>query len=498
MLGLHVHTARPLDDALGEVRVVDQVLRAGQHLPVAARADHRVLDALRYGVLLAGLDQEHRADVRGEFAGLGVDRGRIAGASRGPSRRSTRRGRRPAGGAGHGRSAAGCAACAGAAAVRRRRRPPGGAAQGAERGVRAGRQPSRCCTPQAAARHRWPAGRCRRCSRAHAAEERPVPGGQPAPAGTPSSSTTANSWSRQRTGALGRQLALGRPRQHPLHLVQQGVLVRPRQIEPAALTAQPVPYDGPAQHRDPLGRDGHQTAPAEVREVPVGEGEFVLGEEGAAVDGAPRGQLHHPVGPGRSAGGERALRGLGQQGVPPGSSARPPTRGPLVLGVQHVGAGDLGQPGVQRRERARQRQVVAVQEQPHTCRSPPASRRCAPRSALRTAASGPGSPGSPARRTRRRRPPRSRPRSQGGPPSAGASGASQTGISWRSPKDWPRTESSAWDSRPATPWDGTMMLKRGILFFLSSCGRGRAVPPDARWTAGSGRAASSRGHGNSR
>ncbi|CAL2065597.1 protein of unknown function [Streptomyces murinus] len=58
---------------------------------------------------------------------------------------------------------------------------------------------------------------------------------------------------------------------------------------------------------------------------------------------------------------------------------------------------------------------------------------------------------------------------------AGASGASQTGISSRSPKDWPRTESSAWDSRPATPWVGTIMLKRGILlflsFFLSSCGR---------------------------
>ncbi len=67
---------------------------------------------------------------------------------------------------------------------------------------------------------------------------------------------------------------------------------------------------------------------------------------------------------------------------------------------------------------------------------------------------------------------------------AGASGASQTGISSRSPKDWHRTESSAWDSRPATPWDGTMMLKRGILLFLSSCGRGWAVRRDARWTAG--------------
>ncbi|MEV6183404.1 hypothetical protein AB0M07_41335, partial [Streptomyces sp. NPDC052015] len=36
------------------------------------------------------------------------------------------------------------------------------------------------------------------------------------------------------------------------------------------------------------------------------------------------------------------------------------------------------------------------------------------------------------------------------------------------------TESSARDSRPATPWDGTMMLKRGILLFLC---RGAYAPP---------------------
>ncbi|EPJ39657.1 putative glycosyltransferase EpsJ [Streptomyces afghaniensis 772] len=50
---------------------------------------------------------------------------------------------------------------------------------------------------------------------------------------------------------------------------------------------------------------------------------------------------------------------------------------------------------------------------------------------------------------------------------AGESGASHTGISSKSPNDWVRIESSAWDSRPATPWDGTTMLKRGILLFLS-------------------------------
>ncbi len=299
-------------------------------------------------------------DVRGEFAGLGVDGGRVAGVAAAPV------------GAEHGQTGIeGAAQIAGVAQpgaqhVRARetlgglRRGLVGAAQRAERGVRAGRQQP-VLQAQAAARRAVPRGPVRPVQPAGPAEERPVPRGQPLRPGR-RLQHMHEQLIEECPGPRGGQPRPGGPGQHQLHLVQQGVLVRSGQVEPAALPAQPVPYDDLAQCRDPPGGERGQPAPSEVREVAVGEGEFVLEEEGAPVDGAPRRELHtRQLGePLRREGALRCPRQ--QRGGRVRRLALPPGR-PLVLGVEHVDPCGLGQARVQRRQRARHEQVVAVEEQ---------------------------------------------------------------------------------------------------------------------------------------
>ena len=89
----------------------------------------------------SGLDEEHRADVRGEFGGLGVDRGRVAGVAAAPVGAVHGQIGVDAGGADCAGSTDGCAALRGRGhALGGRRRLPVGAAQRPERRVRPGRQ----------------------------------------------------------------------------------------------------------------------------------------------------------------------------------------------------------------------------------------------------------------------------------------------------------------------------------------------------------------------
>jgi hypothetical protein len=296
--------------------------------------------------------------VRGELARLGVDRGRAARVAASPI------------GAVHGQVGVESAAQGTGVAetgaehpgardpLGRPRRRPVGAAQRLERRVRTRRQQP-VLHPQTPARRTEIGGPVTAVEPPRPAEEGAVPGGEPfGPGG--GLQHHGEELLEQRLRPLGRQ-ALRRA-EHQLHLVEELMVVLARQVEPAALPAQQMPYDHRAQHRDPLGGDGDQAAPAQVREPALGEGELVVGEEGAAVGRAPRRELN--AGQLRClGGGEGARRGLREQrGRRVGGLALPP-RGPLVLEVQDVDVTGLREPGVQRGQCARGEGVVAVQEQ---------------------------------------------------------------------------------------------------------------------------------------
>ncbi len=79
VVGLQMDLPRPLDDLVGEVGVVDEVLRPGDDLPVAGRTLDHVVDPRGHVLLLARAHDPHAVDVRGEFLRLLEDRGGVAG-----------------------------------------------------------------------------------------------------------------------------------------------------------------------------------------------------------------------------------------------------------------------------------------------------------------------------------------------------------------------------------------------------------------------------------
>lgn len=348
---------------------------------------------------------------------------------------------------------------------------PVGAAQRAERGVRPGRQQP-VLHSQAAARPAETGRAVAPVQSARAAEEGPA-----AAPGQPGRMRGCLQHGREElleegTRPVPGQPEFGRPGQHRLGRVQELRMVFARQVQPVALPPQQMPYDDRAQHRDPLGVHGDQAAEADVREVPVGEGEPVLGDEGAPVDRAPRGQLHagDVRGLGRREGALRCPRQ--QRGGRVGRLAVPP-------GVRSCSAYSTSTSPVS----VSRASSVARAPGARTS-SPSRNSRYAPVAACIPVLRAPLSPAdggecTGATRESRRAYPAAR-------AAAGVPGASLTGISSKSPKDWARTESSARDNRPATPWDGTMMLKRGMLLFLCRCG-GRSAAEGLRRTVYGGR-----------
>ncbi|CAM5598945.1 hypothetical protein STENM36S_01333 [Streptomyces tendae] len=166
----------------------------------------------------------------------------------------------------------------------------------------------------------------------------------------------------QRSAPLGRQAESGGVRERQLGLVEQVRVVLAGQVQPVALPPHPVPYDHLAQHRHPFGAGRDPGTEADVRVVPGGEVQPALGEEGAAVDRAPGGQVH--AGQLRGAvGGEGAVRGLRQQrGGRVGGLALPPGHA-LVLEVEDIDAAGVREACVQGRQRPGHEDVVAVEEQ---------------------------------------------------------------------------------------------------------------------------------------
>ena len=286
----------------------------------------------------------------------------------------------------------------------------------------------------------------------------------------------------QRPRPLGGHLQLSRPGQQLLHTVEQFGVVLARKVQPATLPPQQMPYDDRAQHRDPGGVQGGQAAEAEVGEVALGEDQSVLGEEGAPVDGAPRGQLD--AGQLRCLdGGERALRGLRQQrGGRVGRLALPPG-GALVLDVQDVDVARRGQPGVQGRQGARGEAVVAVEEQQIR-----AGRRPQPAVAR------------PGQARRRRRVHRPHPRVPFGVPGGHGGGRHLGRVADRDQLEVAEGLGEDGVQRQGQPAGDPMgrdddaeaghaALSLSLLLFRPY---GRGAPPAARWTAGSGWAATSR------